>query len=176
MAIYDDSLQNGWENWSWATVNVASATAVRSGTYSVSVVAGGWQALYLHKSGIDSSSYTGLSFWVSGGASGGQQVRVRATIGGSETTGVVLSPLPTNAWRFVSLTLASLGVANEPNFDGLQLQSDVSGWQPMFHVDDMKLLAAPVSPPGTTAVTIAVDVLADRHPISPLVYGVCDVQ
>ena len=40
MGIYDDALINGWQNWSWATVNLASAVPVRRGPSAVSVTAG----------------------------------------------------------------------------------------------------------------------------------------
>ena len=41
-AIYTDSLVNGWENWSWATVNFANRTPVHAGTSSCSVTITAW--------------------------------------------------------------------------------------------------------------------------------------
>ena len=35
--IYTDSLQNGWENWSWASVNLNNTNPVHGGPASVSV-------------------------------------------------------------------------------------------------------------------------------------------
>jgi len=37
--IYADALQNGWENWSWATVNLNNASPVRAGASSIGVSA-----------------------------------------------------------------------------------------------------------------------------------------
>ena len=46
--IYDDALVNGWQDYGWATLNYANTSPVHSGTYSISVTAGAYEALYLH--------------------------------------------------------------------------------------------------------------------------------
>ena len=71
--IYSDSLVNGWQDWSWATVNTNNTSPLHSGSHSISVTATAWQALYLHHDTFDTSGYTNLIFWIHGGASGGQQ-------------------------------------------------------------------------------------------------------
>src|SRR5208337_4834733 len=76
-SVYADALANGWQNWSWATVNLANTTPVQSGADSISVSAGPYQALYLHHDPFDSTLYTSLSFWIDGGASGGQLLQVQ---------------------------------------------------------------------------------------------------
>jgi len=35
--IYTDSLQNGWVNWSWATVSFTNTSPVHAGADSISV-------------------------------------------------------------------------------------------------------------------------------------------
>src|SRR5271163_3692680 len=75
-AVYTDALVNGWQNWSWATVNFASTAPVQSGSDSISVSAGPYQALYLHQTPFDSSTYGNLVFWINGGATGGQLLQV----------------------------------------------------------------------------------------------------
>src|SRR5208283_6241088 len=47
--VCTDSLVNGWQNWSWATVNFSNTSPVQSGIDSIAVNAGPWQALYLHQ-------------------------------------------------------------------------------------------------------------------------------
>ena len=37
MIIYDDALENGWENWGWATLNYTNTSPVHSGSDSISV-------------------------------------------------------------------------------------------------------------------------------------------
>src|SRR6185295_20192830 len=70
--IYDDaSLKNGWQNWSWATVNLGNSSPVHLGSSSISVNAGAYQALYLHIASMDNSQVTNLTFWINGGSSGG---------------------------------------------------------------------------------------------------------
>ncbi|MFM8357040.1 MAG: hypothetical protein ACKOET_00640, partial [Verrucomicrobiota bacterium] len=63
-AIYTDSLVNGWQDWSWATVNLAANSPVRSGSKSASVVADACEAIYLHHAAFDSSGYSDLVFWL----------------------------------------------------------------------------------------------------------------
>ena len=53
--IYTDTLANGWQNWSWATVNFANLSPVHSGSSSISVSAAAWQAVYLEHAALDVS-------------------------------------------------------------------------------------------------------------------------
>ena len=82
--IYTDSLANGWQSWSWATVNLANSSPVHSGTQSASVNAGAWEAIYLHHDAFDTSGYTDLVFWIHGGSTGGQLLQVQALLTGSD--------------------------------------------------------------------------------------------
>src|SRR2546423_11703754 len=74
-AIYTDSLQNGWANWSWATVNLANPSPTHAGSSAISISSTNWQALYLHHNAQAGSMFTNLSFWVNGGSTGGQVVQ-----------------------------------------------------------------------------------------------------
>src|SRR5690242_5596890 len=86
-SIYTDSLQNGWENWSWAQVNLNNSNPVHGGTASAGVTStAAWQAIYFHHAAFSTASYTGVSFWIHGGANGGQQLQVNATSGGNGQT------------------------------------------------------------------------------------------
>src|SRR2546423_787553 len=99
-SVYIDSLQNGWINNRWDTVNFANISPVHGGANSISVSSSNWQALYFHHAAQDGSLFTNLTFWVHGGSSGGQSVQVQATRGGTaQTAVVVLAPLPANSWR-----------------------------------------------------------------------------
>lgn len=174
--IYTDSLQNGWQNWSWATVNLANTSPVHSGADSISVTANNnptnWQALYLEISAMDVSSYTNLTFWINGG-SGGQSVQVQAQLNGSPQTAVQIGPLPTNQWKQINCSLTALGVANSPNFTGFWIQAEGGSPVPTFYVDDISLQSGSPVPPGTnTLVTVQVDAQANRHAISSQIYGV----
>ena len=112
-SVYTDALVNGWQNWSWATVNLSNTAPVQSGSDSISVSAGPYQALYLHQTPFDSSLYTNLVFWIDGGSSGGQLLQVQATLNGTAQTVVTLPALAANTWKQITIPLSSLGVQNQ---------------------------------------------------------------
>ena len=174
--IYDDALENGWQNWSWATVNLANTSPVHSGSYSISVTASNtpsnWQALYLSVSAMNTSGFTNLTFWINGGT-GGQAVLVQGILGGTaQTPGVQIGPLPTNSWRQVTLSMSALGVANQANFTGFWLQAEGSSTVPTFYVDDISLVTNVIIAGTNAPISISINASSNRIPISPLIYGV----
>jgi len=182
--IYADALQNGWENWSWATVNLNNASPVRAGASSIGVSAAAWQALYLHHAAFSTSGYTNLSFWIHGGSGGGQRLQVQATVAGQPQTVYALPPLAANSWQQITIPLASLGVANA-QMDGFWIQDASGTTQPAFYVDDVALESGTSPTPTPTAtvtptpsptpagsVSISVDANLNRRPINPQIYGV----
>jgi hypothetical protein len=164
--VYTDSLQNSWQNYSWATVNFANTSPVHGGTDSISVTSTNYQALYLHHAAQDATQFTNITFWVNGGATGGQVVLVQATSNGIPITAVALAALPVNSWRQQTISLAALGVAKTASFDGFWIQVQNSGASPTFYVDDVTLVAVPSAP-----VVVTVNAQLNAHPISPMVYG-----
>jgi hypothetical protein len=171
-SVYTDSLQNGWQNWSWATVNLATNPPVHGGSSAISVSSTNWQALYLYHSAQSGTAFSNLTFWVNGG-SGGQVVRVQATRSGSAQTNVaVLAPLPANSWRQEIIPLSSLGVATAPDFDGFWLQVENSGLAPTFFVDDIALAAGSIIPGTSGPVTVTINATLNQRPINSLIYGV----
>ncbi len=174
--IYDDALENGWANWSWATVNLANASPVHSGSDSISVTANNtptdWEALYLDISAMSTSGFTNLTFWINGGT-GGQAVLVQGILGGiAQTPGVQIGPLPTNSWQQVTLSLSALGVANQANFTGFWLQAQGSSNIPTFYVDDISLVTNVIIAGTNAPISISINASSNRIPISPLIYGV----
>ena len=151
-SVYTDALVNGWQNWSWATVNLGNTTPLQSGTDSISVSAGPYQALYLHQTAFDSTPYTALVFWINGGATGGQLLQVQATLNGAAQTVVTLPALAANTWQQVSIPLSSLGVQNQPDLDGFWIQDRSGTTQPTFFVDTISIKAQP--PPSVVNVTV----------------------
>ena len=157
-AIYTDSLQNGWVSYGWATLNFSATTYVHSGSYSISVTSSNWQALYLHHNAQNGSQFSAITFWINGGASGGQSVQVQATRSGTAQTNlVVLAALPAGAWRQDTVPLSSLGVANATDFDGFWLQVQNSGLAPTFYVDDITLTTNSAPPAIVTLTSPAND-------------------
>ena len=149
---YTDSLVNGWQNWSWATVNFANTQPVQAGSDSISVSAGAYQAIYLHHDPFDSTLYNNLIFWINGGTGGGQLLQVQATLNGAPQTAVTLPALGANSWQMVSIPLAALGVQNQADLDGFWIQDRSGKTQPTFYVDSISLTAQPA--PSVVNVTV----------------------
>ena len=151
-SIYADALAAGWENYSWATVNLQAAAPVHTGSKSIAVTYGAWQGLYLHHPGISTAGFTKLSFFIHGGSAGGQQLNLFATRA-SDPDGshgpLVAVPAPAaNGWSQVQIALASLGAANT-TIVALTWQDATGGAQPTLYVDDIAL-ASDESPDGPT--------------------------
>jgi hypothetical protein len=146
LAIFTDNLVNGFQNWSWATMNLTNNSPVHSGNDSIGVTDGGnYQALVFEHVDFNTSPYASLSFWVNGGSTGGQQLQVWARLDGTNQVNYSLAALPTNSWRQINVPLSSLGVAGKPNCTGFGIQGNDGGAaQPTFYVDDVQLVAAPV--------------------------------
>ncbi len=172
--IYDNALENGWANWSWATVNLANTSPVHSSPYSISVTAsntpGNWQALYLDVTAMSTTGITNLTFWINGGT-GGQAVLVQGILATAQTP-VQIGPLPTNSWQQVTLSMSALGVANQANFTGFWLQAEGNSTVPTFYVDDISLVTNAVVSGTNAPVSISINAASNRIPISPLIYGV----
>jgi len=175
--IYDDALENGWQDWSYnATRNFNNTgTYVHTGATSISAtITGSWGALSLWHSAQDSSAYTNLTFWINGGTNGGQQLQIYAEVSGTTEAAISLPTLAANTWQPMSFSLSALGVANQPNFIRFSIQDRSGTAEPTFYVDDIVLVTnnAPPAPPVTNApVAITVDAQLNRHSISPLIYG-----
>jgi hypothetical protein len=170
LQIYTDNLVNGFQNWSWATVNLANTSPVHSGNDSISVTDGGnYQALVFERQDFNTSPYSSLSFWVNGGLTGGQRVQVTGWLDGTNQTAYSVGPLRTNAWQQVVIPLSSLRVAGKPNCTGFQIQGNDGGAaQPVFYVDDVQLLAAPVP----SVIHLGVDAGRILQPVDARQFGV----
>ena len=173
--IYNDSLENGWQNYSWATVNLANISPVYSGADSISVTCPPWSALFFGYPDFNPSGYTNLTFWINGGPSGGQYVQVQAvnSSGTAVATGLELGPLAANTWVNVNAPLSVLLPPGTASINGFWLQEAMGNSIPTFYVDAVALQTGTLPPPPTNqAVAITVNAAADNHPINPYVYGV----
>ena len=154
MLIYSDytntvygvaTYNNGWQDNGWVPhYNTNNPTHANSALALCLAPNGNWQALHFVHDDLDASLYTNLTFWINGGATGGQTVQVSGVLGGVEQTRFNVGWVPTNNWRQVTYSLAQLGVANKTNFDGIEVWvSFGSGAQPPIYLDDISLVAAP---------------------------------
>lgn len=144
LPIYTGYLVNGFQNWSWATVNMANTSPLYSGSDTISVTDGAnYQALYLEHSPFNTSAYNSLDFWINGGTSGGQKLQVVGLINGTGQTAYSLGTLQTNVWQHFTIPLSSLGIAGNTNCTGYFIQSAIASAQPVFYVAAIQMLAAP---------------------------------
>jgi hypothetical protein len=148
--IFDDALAPGWDNWSWAQVNLTNTTPVHSGANSIAVTFGAWQGLYLHKAGADSLGTTHLRFFVHGGTAGGQQLNVfmNLEVSGQNQNGpsVAIPAPPANNWAEVDIPLSQLNPSGA-TITGITWQSASGSSQPKMYFDDIALVSTE-SPDG----------------------------
>ena len=177
--VYDDALENGWQNWGWATLNYANTSPVHSGGDSISVtIQNGWDGIQIYHPDMDSSPYASVSFWLNGGASGGQRLQVYGLldVGGNAITAqsgrYLLGTLAANTWQQFTVPLYTLGVGSQANFTGFVIQDTIGTAQPVFYMDDISLVANTAVNGTNASATVSVDAQQNRHPISPLIYGV----
>jgi hypothetical protein len=172
LPVYTNNLVNAFQDWSFSvTRNFTNTTTVLPGeSRSISVqVTGGGGALSLQfPPGFNTSPYSSLSFWVNGGASGGQRVKVGGTIANSIQASVSLPALATNTWQHYTFSLSILGVANIKNCSGILIQSTTGSSQPVFYLTDIQFNAAPAPAP----VHLGVDAASDLRPVDARQFGV----
>ncbi len=173
IVLYGDSLASGWEDWSWGTQthDFANAATRHGGTASISATLNGaYSGLQIGTNAAPPTTAAAntLEFWINGGSSGGQSVRVSA---GNDCSSVSQDVTPAaNTWTKISLSLAGLGTP--ASIKTIAWSNPTDKAQPTFYVDDVALVTAPITPPAVTAgPALSVDVSAGRHTISPYIYG-----
>lgn len=148
--IYTDALATGWDNYSWAAVNLQATTPVHTGSKSIAVTYSGWDGLYLHHPGISTAGFSALSFFIHGGSAGSQKLNVFAIrasdSANSHGPAIAVPAPPANTWAQVQIPLSSLGAANT-TITGLTWQAATGSAQPALYIDDITL-ASNESPDG----------------------------
>ena len=176
LLVYDDALQNGFQDWSWATHSLAESSTVHAGAFSVSFEPDAWEAVYFHSPVThDTTTWEALEFWVHGGSSGGQDVVVSFLLSGANLQTVPLAPyvqggaVPAGSWASVRIAFDDIGLSG--SFNEFWLQDSTGGDQATLYLDDIQYAERGGGPPPGN-VTVAVDPAVGRHPINPHVYGV----
>ncbi|CAG0937229.1 partial Beta-mannanase/endoglucanase A, partial [Thermoflexales bacterium] len=171
-SLYADALENGWTDYgSWdVTANYGNAAPVHGGTASISLrFDAAWAGLYLHANAVSTSGYDVLRFWIHGGSTGNQELRVVANGDGDNAAAVTAAA---NTWTQIDLPLNTLG--SPTTLSDLYWQDTTGGAQPIFYLDDIQLVGSGVPPtalPPGVGPALSVDAQADHHPISPYIYG-----
>lgn len=146
LVIYDDDLGllNGFQDWSWTTVNdYALSPVLPGGMYSISVSGTAYNALSLYNpAGVNTVPYASLSFWINGGAAGSQGLQVMGVVSNSYHGIYPLPGLPANSWQQFILPLSALGVANLTHCNGFWFWPTAGGTT-SFYVDNVQLVSLP---------------------------------
>jgi alpha-L-arabinofuranosidase len=143
--VYTENFVNNFSDGGSSTsYTVTNQSPVHAGGYSISATinASGGYLSFSH-GGFDSSPYATISFWINGGTSGGQSLKIVGTLSSGTQSSYALPALMTNVWQQFVVPLSSLGCSNKSNFTGFRIQNNLSTAQPVFYVDDVYLGAAP---------------------------------
>lgn len=136
MTVYDTALAPGWENWSWAKAEL-SIELGGSPRRPIKVIAGPWEALYLHHAAFSTSGLRRLSFLIQG-STPDREVRVFAVSDGKPVGEGKLLKISNTGWTDVKVPLATLGV-EDSTIDGIWVQNASASELPKFYVTDIRL-------------------------------------
>lgn len=174
--VYADSLAAGWENWSWGTAVASSATAHAGSASAAVTYQEGWAGLYWHSPAtIAGADVASVSFWIRGATVDGQTISLSLyDAANSPSSLAVTLAAPTTSWTRVTLPMSSFG---SPQTISALVFQEFSGSGPFntWLIDDVVLVGLTGTPtPTPTPVpgpALSIDASADRHAISPLIYG-----
>ncbi|MEK0317439.1 glycoside hydrolase family 44 protein [Cohnella sp. 56] len=179
--VYGDNLAEGYDNWSWGTVNLNSETTVHGGQRAIRFVPRWWQGVYIdHDEGYQASDYYGFEFYIHGGELGGQKLRfvvqdMNAILGSVVLDELLPDGVKPGVWQKVTVRLADLGIT-EGFFDSFVIQAWDWKEQEAVSIDDITLLKykgrVNNPKPVATEVSVSIDPGANRRAINPDIYGV----
>jgi hypothetical protein len=175
-AVYTDELVSPWQDWSWGTqINFSNAQPVHGGKASMAVThTQGWAAVSLHTETLNSLDYVGVRFWINGGAKGGQKIGMKILSEGNGNIDHQVVVMPeANTWTQVIVPLSAVG--DPETIGGLAWQEFTGSPAETYYLDDIDLIprTGPLPPTATpsSGTTLVVDAQAERHSISPYIYG-----
>ena len=160
LTIYDEVLENGFQNYSFGGVagdiDFASTAQAHGGTHSISFIGDDFNAIAFARPGgaVTTTAYPAIHFWAHGGSAGGQHLRVYLQYNGTPLENASLDPyiaggsLVAGAWTEVTIPLAQGLLPYAGPYDRIDLQSDVAGLQPVLYVDDVSLVPGGGPPPA----------------------------
>jgi hypothetical protein len=136
LSIYDNSLGEGWENWSWAKAEL-SIEVTGSPRKPIRVEAAGYQALYLHHAPFSTTGYRKLSLLIQGSVPD-REVRVFMLTDGKVNGEGKLVKVTNTGWTKVEVPLVTLA-SEDKLVDGVWVQNASGEDLPKFYVTEIKL-------------------------------------
>lgn len=135
MIVYDTYLGDGWENWSWAKIEL-SVELAGSTRRPIRVEAEGWQALYLHHAPFSTTGFRQLEMLIQGSAPEGA-VRVFTLTDGKANNEGRLVKLGNQGWTRVVMPLVEVA-AEDKTIDGIWVQNASENVLPKFYVTEIR--------------------------------------
>jgi Glycoside hydrolase family 44 len=191
LVVYDDALQSGFTNGTWA--NGADYSLVNtSPTYggsgdSIRFVARGWGGLqFVASPEFNLVDYQSLTFQVHGGSAGGQKLQMYVCDNYNNLTVPNVFPLeslipggagiPANAWATATLDFNSAGLTFG-TFNCIVIMdadgnNDAVNGQPAAYIDQIVFNPRTSAPPSGGTVNVSVNASANVHALNPLIFGV----
>jgi len=150
--IYDDSLGENWQDWSWdATVYLSGNLPVHAGSHGADVTLSAWggfsPSLSNGAESISTSVYRDLRFWVHGGSTT-KQIDIFTQDENDQSSNTVTITAEAGTWSFVAVSLESLG--NPANIRRVNFFNNSNSSLSLFTLDEIQLF-----PKTTTAVNRA---------------------
>ncbi len=150
--IYADGLQNGWQDFSWGTVDFANTQFPHQGAMAIRFDADSFEGLALAKPGaaISAAQFPELRFWIRGTA-GGEQLQISLQTGATLHRDLPLAgfvnggAIVAGSYREVVVRLADPPMSYSGPFERINIQ-DATGTPPVnpqvVYVDSIRLLGA----------------------------------
>jgi Glycoside hydrolase family 44 len=164
--VYEDALSTGWENWSWSSTLTSDTALKYSGASSLAVTyTGAWAGVSFRTAGpINTTGYSNIQFAVYGVAgSGSLALLIQTTDSGANSPQFVFTP-KANVWTVIEVPLTALGSPSQ--IARISIMDQTGAIQPAYHLDSLQLVGQ------SAAISLNVDAIAARKPISPLIYGI----
>lgn len=136
MTVYDTALAAGWENWSWAKAEL-SVELGGSPRRPIRIVAGPWEALYLHHAPFSTAGLKRISLLVQGSVPD-RELRLFMIVDGKPVGEGKLVKMSNTGWTDVKVPLVTLGIEDQM-IDGIWVQNASATELPKFYVTDIKL-------------------------------------
>jgi hypothetical protein len=188
LVIYDGKLESGFADGSWAATSdysLANASPVyATSSDSIRFVARGWGGLQFVDNATEFNlvDYQNVTFYINGGASGGQQLELYvcddySQISAQYPLGGLISggAIPANAWTAVTLDFDSIGLTSG-TFNCFVIMdangSADSNGQPAAYIDQIQFTARTSPPPSGATVNVSVAASTNVRAVNPLIFGV----
>jgi len=142
--VYADALENGFQDWSYATHSLTNTNPVHSGSDSISFTPDDYGAIYFHTSTyFTASTYSSIQFYVDGGSSSGQLLKVILYDNNGNTVGTevpIPTSVPSNSWALETVSFSSFGVSSSQSLSGFAISANTANNQAVVYVDDISLV------------------------------------